>query len=70
MIIRARSSDVIKHMYHAHQPRQCGHFDCLWGFSNVKHGDDSGNRGRAARRKFLARGKKFWKMTKEKIPVG
>jgi hypothetical protein len=69
VILRMTPKEMELHAQTRHGPTHKegpGNGFCAWGFSNVKHGDDSGNKGQAARRKYLARGKKYWKMAKEK----
>lgn len=65
MILRARPQDIIKALAHNHYPKQCGHFDCLWGFSNLKHHPHSGGVGGPARRKRIAMAAKYRKVEKK-----
>ena len=69
MILRMTKKEMAVHALTRHgtaHKEPPGNGFCAWGFSNIKHGDDSGGKGRSARRKYLARGKKYWKMAKEK----
>lgn len=67
MIVRMTTKQQAENaeMRHANNHKGCLGA-CAWGFSNVKHGDHSGGKGKSARRAYLARGKKYWKMAKEK----
>lgn len=50
---------------HGQGHQQCVGF-CAWGYSNVKHGDDKGNMGRAGARKKNGWHKGWYKNVRRK----